>query len=522
MTDPAHSTSPASGQDEVLAFLADGAGSGVRTRRIDTHISIVFLSPDRVLKIKRAVKLPFLDNSTLERRRLCCEEELAVNSRNAPAIYRRVVAITREASGLALDGKGTPVEWAVEMARFDESRTLDHLAAAHAVPPGAADALAETIRASHARAPAVGHSQWPASIETIIDRNTAKFHEQDALPASDVDQLHELSHRHLRRHFALLQRRAADGLVRRCHGDAHLANIVMIDAKPVLFDAIEFDSAMATTDLLYDLAFPIMDFLHFGDAAAANRLFNGYLQGSWREHGDALSLLPLFLSIRAAVRALVSFTKHELCPDDPACLAEARSYFGLALSLIAPAKPILVAIGGRSGTGKSVLARSIAGRIAPAPGAVLLRSDVIRKELAGIDALTRLPASTYTRESSDRVYGVMFDRAHSVLAQGHSAVLDGVFLLESERATAAAIADAAGVDFHGVFLTATPELRVQRIGLRGADASDATAQVARSQEDIDTGRMDWALLDASGTPDETLARFSTLTQIEPPRATEGL
>ena len=350
----------ASNQDEVLAFLAAGAGSGAPARRIDTHISIVFLAADRVLKIKRAVRLPFLDNSTLERRRRCCEAELAVNARNAPAIYRRVVAITREADGLALDGNGPPVEWAVEISRFDETRTLDHLAAAHVVPSGTAEALAGTMRASHTGAPVVMESQWPASIATIIDRNTDKFREQRTLPAGDVDRLHELSHGQLRGHLALLQQRASAGLVRRCHGDAHLANIVMIDEKPVLFDAIEFDAAMATTDLLYDLAFPIMDFLHFGDADAANRLFNGYLQSGWREHGDALGLLPLFLSLRAAVRALVSFTKHELCPDDPACLADAQSYFTLALQLIAPGNPTLVAIGGRSGTGKSQLARSIA------------------------------------------------------------------------------------------------------------------------------------------------------------------
>ncbi len=506
MTVPAKSTSPASGQDEVLAFLADGARSGVPTKRIDTHISIVFLAANRVLKIKRAVKLPFLDNSTLEKRRLCCEEELAVNARNAPAIYRRVVAITREADGLALAGNGPAIEWAVEMARFDENRTLDHLAAAHAVPPRAAEELAETMRASHVRAPVVNSSQWPASIGTIIDRNTAKFREQRALSAGDVDRLHQLSHRNLREHLALLQRRAARGQVRRCHGDAHLANIVMIDEKPVLFDAIEFDPAMATTDLLYDLAFPMMDFLHFGDAAAANRLFNGYLQATWADDGDALVLLPLFLSMRAAVRALVSLTKHELCSDDPACLADAKSYFGLALHLIAPIEPSLVAIGGRSGTGKSVLARNIAGQIAPAPGAVLLRSDVIRKELAGVDTLTRLPAATYTRENSEQVYGKMFQRARRVLAQGHSAVLDAAFLTEVERATAAEIAKAAGIVFHGVFLTAAPEVRVQRIASRGNDASDATKAVALGQETVDPGMVEWPIIDASETPDETLAR----------------
>ena len=219
-----------------------------------------------------------------------------------------------------------------------------------------------------------------------------------------------------------------------------------------------------------------------------------------------LVLLPLFLSIRAAVRSLVSFTKQDLYPDDTACLADANSYFGLALDLIAPARPALVAIGGRSGTGKSVLARHIAGQIAPVPGAVWLRSDVIRKELAGVSALTRLPASAYSRESSDQVYCEMFGRARKVLAQGHSAVLDAAFLLEVERASAVAIAMAAGIDFHGAFLTATPEVRMKRIGSRQDDPSDATADVAQRQEDIDTGKIDWPLIDASGTPEETLAR----------------
>ncbi|HMS07080.1 MAG TPA: AAA family ATPase, partial [Burkholderiaceae bacterium] len=203
-----------------------------------------------------------------------------------------------------------------------------------------------------------------------------------------------------------------------------------------------------------------------GDAAVLLLTLPDWLASGTAGGALSLGLLPLFLSLRAAVRALVSFTKHELCPDDPACLADAKSYFALALNLLAPGKPSLLAIGGRSGTGKSQLARSIAGRIAPAPGAVLLRSDVIRKELAGVDALTRLPAASYTRESSDRVYGEMFERARKALTQGHSAILDAAFLTEAERTAAAAIARAAGVEFHGVFLTAPPDVRARRIGSR--------------------------------------------------------
>jgi aminoglycoside phosphotransferase family enzyme/predicted kinase len=491
---------PVSSQDEVLAFLARGP------ERIDTHASVVFLAADRVLKVKRAVKLPFLDYSTLEKRRRACEEELAVNARNAPAIYRRVVAITREPDGLVINGKGPVVEWAVEMARFDEKRALDRLAAAHALPAKAADALAETMCASHAGAPVADGVQWLASIGPIIDRNTANFRKQRTLRGGDVDRLHELSSQHLRDHFPLLQRCAAAGLVRHCHGDAHLANIVMIEDKPVLFDAIEFDPVIATTDVLYDLAFPIMDFLHFGEGGAANRLFNSYLQSGWREHGDALVLLPWFLSIRAAVRALVAFTKHDACPDDPACLLDAKSYFALALHLATPTKPCMVAIGGRSGTGKSVLARAVAGAIAPEPGAVLLRSDLIRKELAGVDPLTRLPPSAYSGESSEQVYGEMLARARKVLAQGLPAIVDAAFLKATERCAAAEIAKAAKVDFYGLFLTATPEIRARRIGQRRDDASDVTEDVALRQEEIDTGSIDWPLIDAAGTPEQTQSR----------------
>jgi aminoglycoside phosphotransferase family enzyme/predicted kinase len=491
-------------QQPVLAFL--GSRTRGKVKRIDTHISIVFLERDRVLKIKRAVRLPYLDFSTLEKRKRACEAELAVNRRHAPTLYRRVVPITQGTCGLEIDGGGPVIEWAVEMARFDESRTLDHLAARGEITPELGDAVADVMLASHRAATASDGSSWLGSISSVIDRNTQKFRALAFLADDDVERLHAESHRQLDALFPPMRKRAAAGLARRCHGDAHLGNIVLIDDKPVLFDAIEFDPAIATIDLLYDLAFPIMDLVHFDQHLVANRLFNRYLQATWQENADALRILPLFLSIRAAIRAYVLFTRHEQSATDAAAAAQAKSYFDLALALIAPGRPSLIAVGGRSGTGKSVLARTIAAMLAPPPGGVVLRSDVIRKELFDADPLLALPETAYTAEITRRVYDTLMHRGGKILKQGFSVVLDAAFLREAERNAPPALASASGAVFRGIFLEADLNVRVQRIASRGPDASDATRDIALLQEGFDLGRLDWPKVDASGSPQETLAR----------------
>jgi len=456
------------GQEQVLALL----GKAAHGKRIDTHASHVFLEPDRVLKIKRAVRLPFLDFSALEKRKHACEQELLVNKRNAPALYRRVVPITQGPEGPEIDGRGEVIEWAVEMARFDEQSTFDQLAARGEITPELGEALAEVILASHRTATVSDGAGWLASITLIIDRNTQFFRTIASLAHGEVERLQLETCRQLNAHLPLLQQRAAAGLVRRCHGDAHLGNIVLIGGKPVLFDAIEFDPVIATTDVLYDLAFALMDLIHFEQAVPASWLFNGYLQATWRENADALRLLPLFLSIRAAILQ----------------------------------KPSLIAVGGRSGTGKSVLARSIAALQAPAPGAVLLRSDVIRKELFGIAALTGLPETAYAADVTARVYQTMSARAATILKQGASAVLDATFLREAEREGLPGLAHTSGARFHGLFLDAAINIRLQRVGARGPDASDANREVALMQETCDVGQLDWPKVDASGSPQDTLAR----------------
>jgi predicted kinase len=306
-----------------------------------------------------------------------------------------------------------------------------------------------------------------------------------------------------------LIRRGERGLIRRTHGDLHLGNIVMLDGRPVLFDAIEFSELIASGDLLYDLAFLLMDLIERKLPQAANIVFNRYLTETQRTDDlDALAALPFFLSIRAQIRAKV--TAARLAQADrsqhAAIARTARSYFDWARRFIKPPAPSLVAVGGLSGTGKSVLARGLAPELGAAPGAVVLRSDVERKALAGRKEDEALPQDAYTPAMTLRVYATLAEKAKRVLAAGHSAIADAVFARPEERAAIEASADAAGVPFHGLFLELALEQRVARVSARHGDASDADAKIARDQERYDLGPLTWRKLDASGTSDETLAR----------------
>lgn len=495
-------------QDEVFTFLMDPAThGGAPVTRIDTHAASVFLAGSRALKVKRAVRFPFLDYSTLAKRKEACDEELRVNRPFAPLIYRRAVPISRrDGEPLVIGGDGTPVEWAVEMARFDERLTLDHVADAGEIAPGLARDIADAIAASHAVASAAPAAPWIESIPVIVARNTSVFRSAGLAP-NEVDALDGASHAAFARAKDLLERRGRERHVRRCHGDLHLSNIVLIEGKPVLFDAIEFDPAIASVDVLYDLAFPLMDLLRHGQPEAANAVLNRYLATTSEDHLDALSLLPLFLSMRAAIRAHVLLARlGQDAGDGGGIRRAALAYFALACRLSAPPPPRLIAVGGLSGTGKSVLARTLARFVAPDPGAVVLRSDVMRKHLFGLAETERLPDAAYGTETTARVYGGLAERAARILAQGHSVIVDAVFARDAERAQIAAIARDMKLSFTGLFLTADLATRARRIGGRTGDASDATADLARQQEGYDIGSLDWAMVDASGNPDDTLAR----------------
>jgi predicted kinase len=333
---------------------------------------------------------------------------------------------------------------------------------------------------------------------------------QGILDAGTVERFRERATNALRRCTAVLNERAATGLVRRCHGDLHLNNIVLWQGRPVLFDAIEFDEGLATIDTLYDLAFLLMDLDRNGQRLAASIVLNRYL---WRSSThlalQGLGALPLFLGLRAGIRAMVTAERAE---QEGRANAHgrrgARELLDAAIAYLTPNAPQLTAIGGLSGTGKSTLGRALAPDVGPAPGAVHLRSDLERKSLHGVDETTRLRPDAYTKPVNDKVYAILREKARHVLAARHAAIVDAVFARPEERAEIEAVAADLGVPFRGLWLEAPPGKLLDRVGARIGDTSDATPEVVRQQLTGDTGALTagWVSIDAGGSGAATLAK----------------
>jgi aminoglycoside phosphotransferase family enzyme/predicted kinase len=470
-------------QEEVIAFLAAQA-----PELVETHISIVFLGPGVAYKLKRAVCFPYLDYSTLALRKKYCAAELVLNRRTAPEIYRCVRAITRaKHGGLEWDGAGEAVDYVLEMARFAQGDLFDAMAQACRLTPCLMRDLADEIWSFHQSA-AVVPGGGAAALRAVAAGNAVALAAccpplaRDAVAALNAATCAALEVR-----AKLLDERAAAGFVRHCHGDLHLRNIVLWQGRPVLFDGIEFSEEFACIDVLYDLAFLLMDVLHRGEHGFAALLLNRYFD---RDGGtEGLAVLPLFMSLRAGIRAHVSVAQGKP--------AEGVAYLALAQAALAPGAARLVAIGGFSGTGKSTLAAALAPSLPPMPGARVIRSDVLRKRLAGLAPEVRLPAGAYTRDASLRVYAEMLRQAEEALEAGYAVILDAAFLRAEERAEAEALAARIGVSFTGFWLKAPEEVLSARLEARRGDASDADTEVLRQQAGFVTGAVDWQSLDAA-------------------------
>ena len=380
-----------------FAFLADPATHGGETvKRIDTHAASVFLAGERVLKVKRAVKFPFLDYSTLAKRKAACEAEIAVN---------RAV---RAASSIAASSpsRATPTAGSRSAATASRSNGRSRWCASTRTARSIISPTRSTTRSptrsaapSRRRTPrprAVEAEPWIAALGSYIDEHVEAFRRasRDFSAPRRSTRSRARAAPHYDRIVPLLRERGRRGLIRRIHGDLHLGNIVLIDGKPVLFDAIEFSDIIASGDVLYDLAFLLMDLLERGLAARRQHRAqplsrrDAARRGFRRRSRRCRSISRC--ARRSAPRSPPRGWSERSQRSAPTIARAAKAYFDFARRAIAPPAPSFVAVGGLSGTGKSQLARALAPHVDPMPGAVIVRSDVERKALFGIAETDKL------------------------------------------------------------------------------------------------------------------------------------
>jgi aminoglycoside phosphotransferase family enzyme/predicted kinase len=500
---------PGAKWESMAAFLADPAThGGAGTQRIDTHTAAVVVAGDRAWKLRRPVNYGWLDYGTLARRRECAEREIALNSPTAPGLYLGLAGIVPDGGGWRLVGPGDlpkDAEPVVVMQRFRQEDLFDRMAADGRLTPELMRATGRAVADMHKAAPArEGMGRLPA----FAGRETNELMQLADLLGQEAVTVFSASVQDRAEAGAdLAEQRGA----RRCHGDLHLRNIVLWQGRPAPFDCIDFNDAFTDIDPLYDLAFLLMDLDHRGHGELAVEVFNDWAERMAAEPGarlgtgvetayGGLALLPLFKACRAGIRAKVgalALRGHDLTARG-AELSEARAYLALATRYLTHAPPArLIAVGGLSGSGKSTLAWALARRL----GAVVLRSDAIRKGFRGIEQTEKLPGEAYAPEVTARVYSTMLERAGMALAGGATVILDAAHLKVAERDRAEALATTTGVPFAGLWLDAPVAQLKARVTARKADASDADAGVVEKQTGYDLGPIRWQRLATESNPE---------------------
>jgi aminoglycoside phosphotransferase family enzyme/predicted kinase len=454
----------------------------------ETHISWVVRTGSFAYKVKKPVKLDFIDASTLQRRRFLCEEELRLNRRLAPELYVDVVAIVRTSEGLVVGGIGPVVDYAVRMHQFVASDELPALLERGDVDVMQIAALGEVLAKFHLKAAVAPAKRAPERTQQMYDSvlgNLAQLlaHLDSPQPTAHLGPLVDWTHDRADMLEPIFQTREQSGFVRECHGDLHAANIVRLKNRLVPFDCIEFDPDLRWIDVISDIAFLVMDLASHGRADLAFALLSRYLEltGDY----DGVRALPFYAVYRALVRAKVDALMVKTVPARAAEFRERlQQRLRAAQTWTAPDRPTLILMHGASGSGKSWLS----GHLVPELRAVRVRSDLERKRIAGIEptapADARVREGIYSPEFSHRTYGRLADCAESCLRAGLSVIVDAAFLELNDRRLFRTLAVRLNVPCAIVSCEADPITLAQRVDDRSkehTDASDATLSVLDAQ-----------------------------------------
>lgn len=451
---------------------------------IETHISWILLSGDTAYKIKKALNLGFLDFSTLDAREFYCAEEIRLNRRLAPDIYRDVLPIGGSFEA-PQPGCLPAIEYAVRMRRFDASGQMDLVLAAGLLRAEHIDQLAAIMARFHASLPPADPASRFGTADAILAVSQQNFEQLDALLKSAEDrQTVQTLQQATAAEFAACQplfgQRRSDGFVRECHGDLHLGNIVLIDDQPMPFDCLEFDPGLRWIDVINELAFPVMDLIHRQHSGLAYRLLNAYLEISGDYAG--VPLLRFYLAGRATVRAKINairISQPGLSQTDAAeALASGRSYLNLANTLLHSRQPALIITHGLPGSGKSTLALEALQR----RHAIRLRSDVERKRLFGLNALdgSRTGQNIYSAAATRKTYSRLLQIAGQLMESGWTVIVDAAFLRQDERSMFRQLAQQMALPFAIASTQADAAVLQSRIRQRSAlghDASEADVAV---------------------------------------------
>jgi aminoglycoside phosphotransferase family enzyme/predicted kinase len=441
-----------------------------------THISVVFLAGDDVYKLRKPVKLGFVDFSTLDARRADCVEEVRLNRRLAAHVYVGVVPVVEGASGLAFEGTGEAVEWAVKMKRLPDGASLLARLEKGELGEPTLERVAQRLSDFHRAAERPADASSLGGLDAVARNCRENFDEMTPDVGSTVsarvfEALRQRSEESLARLAPLVEERARSGIACEGHGDLRLEHIYWLeDHSPPddisIIDCVEFNRRFRVADPVADIAFTVMELLFYGRSDLARSFTDAYFRSMGDPQGSML--LPFYVAYRSLVRAKVRGLELRAREISEArrssSLVKARAHFLLALGELAPPmdRPSLVLVGGLPGTGKSTLARSLAG----AAGFEVIRSDVVRKELCG-------GIGIYTREWTDRTYDECRHRAERLLFEGKRIIVDATFADETKRQDFMRAASAWAVPVVWFVCKASEACVRERLAARRGDASDA-------------------------------------------------